>query len=289
MLDYEATEQCRMGFLQRCLDDQTRRRCGRCDNCAGAWFEPTSPTRCVRCGPRSAGGSGCPSSRGPNGRPGWTDWACRSRADRGRRGDGARAERWPGCPTSGGGSGCARLLREDAPVPAELVRAVVPTCSPSGEWSERPVGRRRYAVARPPHARRVARRATGRDRSAAAAGTARPRRAAGQAVNPEGNSAFRLAGVWDRLGSGPSSGWRWQRIPGPVLLVDDLVVVTVDGHRGHPGAAPGRRPGRAALRPGHRRLSAYSGARARVAELADAPDLGSGALGCAGSSPASRT
>ena len=44
-----------------------------------------------------------------------------------------------------------------------------------------------------------------------------------------------------------------------------------------------RKPIASSLRP------AYSWGRARVAELVDAPDLGSGAFGCAGSSPALRT
>ena len=41
MLDYESTDQCRMMFLQRALDDQDAQPCGRCDNCAGAWY-PTA-------------------------------------------------------------------------------------------------------------------------------------------------------------------------------------------------------------------------------------------------------
>jgi len=38
MLEYEQTSGCRMEFLQRSLDDDTATPCGRCDNCAGAWF-----------------------------------------------------------------------------------------------------------------------------------------------------------------------------------------------------------------------------------------------------------
>lgn len=41
MLDYEATSSCRMQLLQQDLDDPSAEPCGRCDNCAGAWF-PTS-------------------------------------------------------------------------------------------------------------------------------------------------------------------------------------------------------------------------------------------------------
>src|SRR5690606_5768413 len=38
MIDYETTTSCRMEFLQRTLDDETAAPCGRCDNCAGAWY-----------------------------------------------------------------------------------------------------------------------------------------------------------------------------------------------------------------------------------------------------------
>jgi len=42
MLDYEAlpsgTDGCRMQYLQRSLDDDTATPCGRCDNCAGVWY-----------------------------------------------------------------------------------------------------------------------------------------------------------------------------------------------------------------------------------------------------------
>ena len=38
MLEYETTARCRMEYLQRSLDDDTATPCGRCDNCAGAWY-----------------------------------------------------------------------------------------------------------------------------------------------------------------------------------------------------------------------------------------------------------
>ncbi|AZL14304.1 RecQ family ATP-dependent DNA helicase [Brevibacterium aurantiacum] len=38
MLDYESTRECRMEFLIRQLDDPEPKPCGRCDNCAGAWW-----------------------------------------------------------------------------------------------------------------------------------------------------------------------------------------------------------------------------------------------------------
>ena len=42
MIDYERTDGCRMEFLQRQLDDATAAPCGRCDNCAGVWFDATT-------------------------------------------------------------------------------------------------------------------------------------------------------------------------------------------------------------------------------------------------------
>ncbi|MEU6356732.1 RecQ family ATP-dependent DNA helicase [Streptomyces sp. NPDC047072] len=41
MRDYASTSGCRMEFLRRQLDDEGAAPCGRCDNCAGAWADPS--------------------------------------------------------------------------------------------------------------------------------------------------------------------------------------------------------------------------------------------------------
>lgn len=41
MLDYETGTMCRMRFLAEALDDPDARDCGRCDNCAGRWWDST--------------------------------------------------------------------------------------------------------------------------------------------------------------------------------------------------------------------------------------------------------
>ncbi|MEV7238496.1 RecQ family ATP-dependent DNA helicase [Streptomyces sp. NPDC051020] len=41
MRDYASTSQCRMEFLRQQLDDEGAATCGRCDNCAGAWADPS--------------------------------------------------------------------------------------------------------------------------------------------------------------------------------------------------------------------------------------------------------
>ena len=44
----------------------------------------------------------------------------------------------------------------------------------------------------------------------------------GPVGEPGGNSAFRLAGVWDRLSVGPELASALATAGGPVLLVDDV-------------------------------------------------------------------
>uniref|UniRef100_A0AAU3GPT1 ATP-dependent DNA helicase RecQ n=1 Tax=Streptomyces sp. NBC_01401 TaxID=2903854 RepID=A0AAU3GPT1_9ACTN len=41
MRDYASTSGCRMEFLRQQLDDEGAAPCGRCDNCAGAWADPS--------------------------------------------------------------------------------------------------------------------------------------------------------------------------------------------------------------------------------------------------------
>ncbi|WP_432157307.1 RecQ family ATP-dependent DNA helicase [Streptomyces sp. bgisy153] len=41
MRDYVSTDGCRMEFLRRQLDDEGAAPCGRCDNCAGSWADPS--------------------------------------------------------------------------------------------------------------------------------------------------------------------------------------------------------------------------------------------------------
>ncbi|MFD7131588.1 RecQ family ATP-dependent DNA helicase [Streptomyces sp. NPDC059894] len=41
MRDYVSTDGCRMEFLRRQLDDEGATPCGRCDNCAGSWADPS--------------------------------------------------------------------------------------------------------------------------------------------------------------------------------------------------------------------------------------------------------
>ena len=221
MLDYESGSGCRMEFLQRALDDDSARACGRCDGCAGPWVETTIPATAVS--------------------------TVRSRLDRAGVDLEPRSQ-WPtgmgrfGVPVSGrigtdeamlAGRAVARLsdlgwgrrlagaLDQDAPVSADLVRACVEVLR-DWTWDERPV-----AVAYVPSRRRPA--LVG----SLAASLAQVGRLTdlgpldldhgGPAGEPGGNSAFRLAGLWERVVVGrPDLVDGVARLQGPVLLVDDL-------------------------------------------------------------------
>lgn len=221
MLAYERTTECRMAFLQRTLDDVSAADCGRCDTCAGTWFPTEIPDRVVG--------------------------AARTRLDRVGVTIDPRLQ-WPtgmdrlGVPVKGRipseeamspGRALARLsdlgwgqrlralLRSDEPADADLLRAVVPVLA-EWDWADRPVGvvgmpSRRHPLLVDSLARGLA--DIGRLPFLGSLNLA----GGGPSGEPGGNSAFRLAGVWDRLIVGPALARSLADHPGPVLLVDDLV------------------------------------------------------------------
>jgi ATP-dependent DNA helicase RecQ len=221
MLLYEQGPGCRMAFLQRALDDPSATDCGRCDRCAAPWYPTQVPDHVIG--------------------------AARSRLARVGVDVEPRAQ-WPtgmdrlGVPVKGrippeesmqSGRALARLtdlgwgqrlrtvLAEDGPASADLLRAVVPVLAEWG-WAQRPV-----AVVSVPSRHRP------QLVESLAAGIAEIGRLellgsldlqhGGPTGEPGGNSAFRLAGVWERIVVGEGLRERLEGISGPVLLVDDLV------------------------------------------------------------------
>jgi ATP-dependent DNA helicase RecQ len=219
MIEYEETRACRMEFLQRSLDDDTASACGRCDNCAGAWFSNAigqDATDAASAALDRVGVAIEPRRQWPTG------------AD--RLGVPVRG-RIPAAEQSDDGRVLARLtdlgwggtLREvfaagaaDAPTQQNVLAACVRVLAHWG-WAERPVA----VVAMPSRSKPQL-------VSTLARGIADVGRIpllgaldlvdGGPTGGPGGNSAFRLAGVWDRF-----SAARLAVPAGPVLLVDDLV------------------------------------------------------------------
>jgi ATP-dependent DNA helicase RecQ len=255
MLDYEALPSgengCRMEFLQRALDDDTAVPCGRCDNCAGVWFPSDLEADASTVAARSLDRVGVvvePRAQWPNGM-----------ANLGVevKGNIAVGER------TAPGRALARLtdlgwggaLREafapgapDAPASEAMIAACVRVLADWG-WDERPA-----AIVSVPSRRHPL---LVESIAAGLAGAGRlPYLGAlsmdngGPAGEAGGNSAYRLAGVWDRFGvDGLDSDAFTGR---PVLLVDDLVdsrwTVTVAGRALRRAGASAVLPFVAALR-----------------------------------------
>jgi ATP-dependent DNA helicase RecQ len=223
MIDYEALptgpEGCRMQFLQRSLDDDTAVPCGRCDNCAGVWFATdigvdaaaTAETSLDRVGVAVEPRAQWPTGADRLGVPVRGKIPPAERFDEGR----ALARL-----TDLGWGNTLRTLfaaaAPDAPASPALLAACVRVLA-DWPWTERPVA----VVAMPSRSHpllvdSVARGLADAGRLEFLGHLAYP--GLGPEGEPGGNSAYRLASVWDQFDAGALT------IPdGPVLLVDDLV------------------------------------------------------------------
>ncbi len=221
MVDYERTDACRMAFLQECLDDDTATPCGRCDGCAGPWYSSEVTDRVVGAARERLGRVGVdldPRVQWPTGMD--------------RLGVPVKGKippdeaLLPGRALArlsdlGWGQRLREVLRDDTPVHPDLLRACVPVLAEWG-WAHRPVG----IVAMPSRSRPAL-------VGSLAAGLSEIGRLpllgsldlahGGPTGEPGGNSAFRLAGVWERVVVGPELAAALGDVDGPVLLVDDLV------------------------------------------------------------------
>jgi len=221
MVDYEGTDECRMAFLQECLDDDTAEPCGRCDRCIGPWFDTTIPDAAVN------------TARARLERPGVVlDPRAQWPTGMDRLGVPVKGRIAPAIAMAEGRAvarlsdlGWGQRLREllrgpDRAVSAEVVKACVDVLAGWG-WQERPA-----AIVSIPSRRRP------QLVGSLAAGLGELGRLpylgsldlveGGPLGEPGGNSAFRLANVWGRLTVSPGLTEGLRGIPGPVLLVDDV-------------------------------------------------------------------
>ncbi|MEO6020025.1 MAG: RecQ family ATP-dependent DNA helicase [Knoellia sp.] len=221
MLDYEQTTECRMAFLQRTLDDDTAVPCGKCDRCAAPWYATDVPdnvvgaarTRLARVGVDLDPRAQWPTGMARLGVPVKGKIPADEALTRGR----ALAR----LSDLGWGQRLRQVLRDDTPATPELLRACVGVLA-EWDWAQRPGG----IVAMPSrsHPQLV---------QSLAAGLAEIGRLpllgtldlehGGPTGEPGGNSAFRLAGVWERIVVGPDLAQTLAEVRGPVLLVDDLI------------------------------------------------------------------
>ena len=220
MVGYEETSQCRMAFLQHALDDPTAADCGRCDRCAGTWFPTRIPDQVVGAARERLARAGVDIEP----RVQWPVAMDRlGVAVRGRIPAGEAM--LPGRALArlsdlGWGPRLRGLLSADPVASPELLGACVPVLAQWG-WSRRPAGvvampSRRHGTLVTSLAHGIAE--IGRLPFLGALDLAR----GGPAGEPGGNSAFRLASVWERFAVGPDLADALATIEGPVLLVDDL-------------------------------------------------------------------
>ncbi|WP_194398785.1 MULTISPECIES: DEAD/DEAH box helicase [Microbacterium] len=219
MIDYEESPGCRMEFLQRSLDDDTAAPCGRCDNCAGAWYPVEIAAGATDAASAALDRVGVPIEprrQWPTG----TDRLGVPVKGRIAADELASEGRALARLTDLGWGGALRDLfaagGADRPVPENVLGACVRVLAEWG-WENRPVA----VVAMPSRAKpqlvdSLARGIAGIGRLPflGAIGLVD----GGPTGQPGGNSAFRVAGLWDRFSAAALD------VPaGPVLLVDDRV------------------------------------------------------------------
>ncbi len=249
MLDYEATDACRMEFLQRALDDDSAVPCGRCDGCAGAWYPTGLASEAEAAASASLNQVGVvlePRAQWP--------------VAMDRLGIAVKGNIAPTARCSPGRAlarltdlGWGNTLREifaathtDTPASAAIIAACVRVLS-DWNWDERPaavvsINSRRHPLLITSIADGLAK--AGR---IPYLGALHPQNG-GVSGAPGGNSAYRLAGVFDKF-----SATGLDIPPGkPVLLVDDLVdsrwTLTVAGLALHSAGAGAILPFALALR-----------------------------------------
>jgi ATP-dependent DNA helicase RecQ len=225
MLDYQATDGCRMEFLRRELDDPEAAPCGRCDNCTGArWSAEVVPSgvtaaqdRLARPGVTVEPRKMWPSGMKELGISGATGKIAASRL--------AEPGRALGRLTDVGWGGVLRPLLADGapdePVTPQLVDAIVKVLA-AWDWSSRPAS----VVTLPSRSRPVLVESLGQ--RIAGIGRLSYLGSLGYAT-PDGpgprrhNSAQRLASLWRALVVPDALREALSAADGPVLLVDDQI------------------------------------------------------------------
>ena len=223
MLDYENTSSCRMEFLSRQLDDPAAAPCGRCDNCAGRWYPDDVAAEATDSAGQALSRVGVdidPRGMYPTGMD--------------RLGVPVKGKIKPDAAISTGRA-LARLtdlgwggrLREifasgaeDTPVDQALLQGCVQVLAQWG-WQERPVAIVSVpSRTRPQLVGSLAQGLSELGRIPYLGALQLPH--GGPSGGSGGNSAFRLASVWEQFAV-PDGGADWFAAnPGPVLLVDDF-------------------------------------------------------------------
>ncbi|GAB3143972.1 RecQ family ATP-dependent DNA helicase [Marisediminicola antarctica] len=224
MIEYEQTDGCRMEYLQRSLDDDTAVPCGRCDNCAGAWYPVDVQDEQAAKAASSLDRVGViiePRAQWPTGADRLGVPAKGKIAPGERMLDGRALARL----TDLGWGGTLRAVFSpsniDAPASPQLIAACIRVLGEWG-WDERPAA----VVSMPSRSHPLL---VGSVATALAEVGRLPYLGSldivgdGPVGEPGGNSAYRLQSVWGGFAVGGELASALSALSGPVLLVDDLV------------------------------------------------------------------
>ena len=228
MIEYASTTACRMEFLRRCLDDPEAVPCGRCDNCAGPLFDAEVSAASLAAADAFLGRPGieiAPKKMWPTG------LAAIGISLKGKIAPAEQIE--PGRAVGrlsdlGWGNRLRSLVAPeaaDAPITDELAAAVVEILKDwahgDDAWQQRPAGVVAISSRRRPElihslAAHIAR--VGRLPLLGAV-------VGGHVAEDgaRGNSAQRVRALHDAFTVAPEVAGELAELPGPVLLVDDLV------------------------------------------------------------------
>ncbi|MCR4526988.1 RecQ family ATP-dependent DNA helicase [Kocuria rhizophila] len=229
MLDYQVTDGCRMQFLTRQLDDPSGEPCGRCDVCAGPWYPTDVDPEVSSAADAALHRAGVPLEPRAQWPTGMERLGIRVK---GKIPETERAERGRAVARLtdlGWGARLREIFRADAngqPVDSQVTRDLgraALTVLSQWDWQQRPTA----VVAMPSQSRPQL--VDSLARGIASAGHL-PFWGALE-LNPDvprgshgGNSAYRLAEVWDRFTVPPDVTEQLSASGRPVvLLVDDLV------------------------------------------------------------------
>ncbi|MET0237816.1 MAG: RecQ family ATP-dependent DNA helicase [Kibdelosporangium sp.] len=221
MLDYQATDQCRMEFLLRQLDDPHASPCGRCDNCTGQkWDSSVSDAAATEARDRlrRPGVEVMPRRQWPPGMTG-LDVPLSGKIAAGERAEPGRAL---GRLTDIGWGNRLRALlgasATDEPVPDDVFDACVKVLS-TWKWETRPVA----VVTLSSGTRPKLIRSLGERLSSIGRLEYLGEVEIGPGSDRRGNSAQRLAGLWHAMQIPAGLAPRLRSAGGPVLLVDDQI------------------------------------------------------------------
>ena len=230
MVEYEQMSGCRMEYLAAALDDSTAAPCGRCDSCAGRWFPTDIGSGAVAAASESLSHAGLPIDPRTMWPTGMDRLGVQVKGKLKPEEQVAPGRALARLTDLGWGNALRAMFAAgapDAPVDPGMARAVVAVLRDWGQARWAGQGRPVAVVSMPSRSKpRLV-------RSLAQAMCEIGRlpylgelslEFGGPTGERGGNSAYRLAGVWDRFTVGPELASAIASFgSGPVLLIDDLV------------------------------------------------------------------